>query len=237
MASFTDFMFGTSGDAISDATGRQGKYDTEYQGAINKALDPYTQMADTGKAKSAMDSYVSGLQGLDTDQYKTTAAELNTGNALGDVSSFLDPSIKYQQEAAQKAVESSSAGKGGLFSGAAGQSISNATQKIAEQGWGDAYTRANQALQQSNAAKLQQQQADQSAGGYNLGLDTTGIEAQGKAYQTLMEPISTVAQTQMDTAGTMYGSRSGMNQQQMQGQMADTGYFGDILGFGAKVFG
>lgn len=235
MASFTDFLIGTSGDAISDAQKRQAGYDTEYQSSINKALTPYTEMADTGAAKSAMDSYVSGLQGLNTDQYKTSAATLNQGNALGDVSSFLDPSIKYQQEAAQKAVESSQAGKGGLFSGAAGQSISNATQKIAEQGWGDAYTRANQALQQSNQAALQQQQANQSAGQYNLGLDTTGIEAQGKAYQTLMEPISTLAQSQMDTAGTMYGSRSGMNQQQMQGQMADTGYFGDILGFGAKL--
>ena len=235
MASFGDFLFGTSDTAISDAAGRQGKYDTEYQGNINTALTPYTEMADTGAAKGAMGAYVSGLQGLDTDQYKTTAATLDTGNALGDVGSFLDPSIKYQQEAAQKAVESSQAGKGGLFSGAAGQSISNATQKIAEQGWGDAYTRANQSQQQANQARLQQQQAAQSAGTYNLGMDTTGIEAQGQAYQTLMEPISTVAQTQMDTAGTMYGSRSGMNQQQMQGQMADTGYFGDILGAGAKI--
>lgn len=235
MSGTKDFLFGTSGDAISDAAGRQGKYDTEYEGKVNAALAPYSEMADTGAAKSAMGAYVGGLQGLDTDQYKTTAATLDTGNVLGDVGSFLDPSIKYQQEAAQKAVESSQAGKGGLFSGAAGQSISNATQKIAEQGWGGAYTRANQAQQQANQAKLQQQQAAQSAGTYNLGMDTTGINAQGQAYNTLMEPISTVAQTQMDTAGTMYGSRSGMNQQQMQGQMADTGYFGDILSFGSKL--
>lgn len=235
MSGTKDFLFGTSGDAISDAKGRQAGYDTEYQGSINKALQPYTDMADPTKAKSAMDSYVGGLQNLDTDQHKVDTAQLDTTNALGDVSSFLDPSLDYQKEEATKAVESSQAGKGGLFSGAAGQSISNATQKIAEQGWSDAYARANAAKAQSNALKAQQQQLGQSAGTYNLGLDTTGINAQGQAYNTLMEPISTVAQTQMDTAGTMYGSRSGMNQQQMQGQMADTGYFGDILGFGAKL--
>lgn len=235
MSGTKDFLFGTSDTAISDAAGRQGKYDTEYQSSINKALQPYSDMADPTAAKAAMGSYVGGLQNLNTDQYKTSAATLDTGNALGDVDSFLDPSIKYQQDAAQKAVESSQAGKGGLFSGAAGQSISNATQKIAEQGWGDAYTRANQAKLQANQAKLQQQQAAQSAGTYNLGMDTTGINAQGQAYNTLMGPISTVAQTKMDTAGTMYGSRSGMNQQQMQGQMADTGYFGDILSFGSKL--
>ena len=50
-----------------------------------------------------------------------------------------------------------------------------------------------------------------------------------------MDPINTRAQGMMDMAGTMYGSQSGMNQQQMQGQMADTGYFGDILGAGAKI--
>ena len=235
MASFTDFMFGTSRDAIGDAADRQKGFDTEYQGSINKALDPYNKLSDVEGAVNAQKAYVGGLQNLDTDQYKVGTAQLDTGNALGDVSSFMDPSLNYQMEQATKQVESSQAGKGGLFSGAAGKSIAGATQKIAEQGWGDAYNRANQALQQSNQAKLQQQQAGQSAGTYNLGLDTTGINAQGQAYNTLMEPISTVAQTQMDTAGTIYGSQSGMNQQKMQGQLADTGYFGDILGFGAKL--
>lgn len=235
MASFTDFMFGTSGDAIGDAADRQKGFDTEYQGSINKALDPYNKLSDVEGAVNAQKAYTSGLMNLDTDQYKTQAAQLDTGNALGSVDQFMDPSLNYQMENATKQVESSQAGKGGLFSGAAGKSIAGETQKIAEQGYADAYDRANQALQQSNQAKLQQQQAGQSAGTYNLGLDTTGLEAKGQAYNTLMEPISTVAQTQMDTAGTMYGSRSGMNQQQMQGQMADTGYFGDLLGFGAKL--
>lgn len=235
MASFTDWMFGTSRDAISDATNRQTGIDNAYEGKVNTALAPYDQLSDLQGATEAQKAYTSGLMGMDTDQYKVQAANLNTGNALGDVSSFMDPSLGYQMDQATKQVESSQAGKGGLFSGAAGKSIAGATQKIAEQGWGDAYNRANQALQQSNQAKLQQQQAGQSAGTYNLGLDTTGLQAKGQAYQTLMEPISTVSQGKMDTAGTIYGSQSGMNQQKMQGQLADTGYFGDILGFGAKL--
>lgn len=237
MAGFTDWMFGTSGDAIPDATKRQTGIDTAYEGKVNKAMAPYEQLSDLQGATEAQKAYTSGLMNMDTDQYKVQQANLNTGNALGDVNSFMDPSLNYQMDQATKQVESSQAGKGGLFSGAAGKSIAGATQKIAEQGWGDAYNRANQALQQSNAAKLQQQQAGQSAGTYNLGLDTTGLQAKGQAYQTLMEPISTVAQGTMDAAGTIYGSQSGMNQQQMQGQLADTGYFGDILGFGAKALG
>lgn len=235
MASFGDWLFGTSGDAISDATARQQGIDKTYEDKVTGALQPYEQLSDLQGATEAQKAYTSGLMNMDTDQYKVQQANLNTGNALGDVNSFMDPSLDYQMEQATKQVESSQAGKGGLFSGAAGKSIAGATQKIAEQGWGDAYNRANQALQQSNQAKLQQQQAGQSAGTYNLGLDTTKIGAAGQAYNTLMEPISTVSQGKMDTAGTIYGSQSGMSQQQMQGQLADTGYFGDLLGFGAKL--
>ena len=50
-----------------------------------------------------------------------------------------------------------------------------------------------------------------------------------------MDPINTRAQGTMDIARTMYGSQSNMSQQQMQGQMADTGYFGNILSAGAKI--
>lgn len=237
MASFGDWLFGTSGDAIPDAAKRQTGIDTAYEGKVNTALAPYDQLSDLQGATEAQKAYTSGLMGMDTDQYKTQAANLNTGNALGDVGSFMDPSLNYQMDQATKQVESSQAGKGGLFSGAAGKSIAGATQKIAEQGYSDAYNRANQALQQSNAAKLQQQQAGQNAGTYNLGLDTTKIGAAGQAYNTFMDPINTRAQGQMDMAGTLYGSQSGMNQQKMQGQMADTGYFGDILNFGAKALG
>ena len=235
MASFTDLMFGTADSAASDAAKRQAGIDRTYTDAVTGALDPYNQLSDVDAAKTTRDAYVGGLSGLNTDQYRTQAAQLNTGNALGDVDAFMDPSLNYQMENATKQVESSQAGKGGLFSGAAGKSIAGATQKIAEQGWGDAYSRANSALQQSNQAKLQQQQAGQSAGTYNLGLDTTGLQAKGQAYDTLMEPINTKAQGTMDMAGSLYGSQSGMSQQQMQGQMADTGYFGDILGAGAKI--
>ena len=235
MASFGDFLFGTSGDAISDATKRQQGIDKTYEDKVTGALQPYDQLSDLQGATEAQKAYTSGLMNMDTDQYKVQQANLNTGNALGDVNQFMDPSLGYQMEQATKQIESSQAGKGGLFSGAAGKSIAGATQKIAEQGWSDAYSRADQALKQSNQAKLQQQQAGQSAGTYNLGLDTTGLEAKGQAYNTFMDPINTRAQGMMDMAGTIYGSQSGMNQQKMQGQMADTGYFGDMLGFGAKL--
>ena len=237
MASFSDLLFGTRGSAVSDAQKKQQGINTQYQTAINEAVDPYKQLTDVGQTKQRQSDLVDGLSGLNTDQYKTNAANLQTGNVLGDVSAFLDPSIAYQQEQAQKGVESSAAGKGGLFSGAAGQEIADTTQKIASQGWGDAYDRANAAQQQANQTAIQQQQANQSAGAYNLGMDTSKLGAQEQAYNTMMEPMGAFSQALMDTAGTQYGAQTGMTQQALQAQAADKGYFGDILGAGAKIFG
>ena len=77
MASFTDWMFGTSGDAISDATKRQTGLDTAYEGKINTALAPYEQLSDLQGATDAQKAYTSGLMDMDTDQYKVQQANLN----------------------------------------------------------------------------------------------------------------------------------------------------------------
>ena len=237
MASFSDLLFGTSGSAVSDAQKKQQGINAQYQGAIASAIDPYKQLTDAEQTKALQQGLVGGLSGLDTDQYKTQAAQLQTGNVLGDVESYLDPSIAYQQEQAQKGVEASAAGRGGLFSGAAGQEIADKTRRMAEQDWGQAYDRANAAQQTANQTALQQQQAQQSAGQYNLGMDTSRLGAQEKAYSAMLEPMGAYSQALMDTAGTMYGSQTGLNQQALQAQAADKGYFSDLLGFGAKFLG
>lgn len=237
MASFSDILFGTSGSAVSDAQKKQQGINEQYQGAITSAIDPYKQLTNAQQTQELQQGLVGGLTGLNTDQYKTQAAQLQTGDVLGDVESYLDPSIAYQQQQAQKGVESSAAGRGGLFSGAVGQEIADKTRSIAEQGWGQAYDRANAAQQTANQTALQQQQAQQSAGQYNLGMDTSKLGAQEQAYNTMLEPMGAYSQALMDTAGTMYGSQTGINQQALQAQAADKGYFSDILGTGAKLLG
>lgn len=237
MASFSDILFGTSGSAVSDAQKKQQGINEQYQGAITSAIDPYKQLTNAQQTQELQQGLVGGLTGLNTDQYKTQAAQLQSGDVLNDVSGYLDPSIEYQQQQAQKGVESSAAGRGGLFSGAVGQEIADKTRSIAEQGWGQAYDRANAAQQTANQTALQQQQAQQSAGQYNLGMDTSKLGAQEQAYNAMLEPMGAYSQALMDTAGTMYGSQTGINQQALQAQAADKGYFSDILGTGAKLLG
>lgn len=237
MASFSDILFGSSGSAVSDAQKKQQGINEQYQGAITSAIDPYKQLTNAQQTQELQQGLVGGLTGLNTDQYKTQAAQLQSGGVLNDVSGYLDPSIEYQQQQAQKGVESSAAGRGGLFSGAVGQEIADKTRSIAEQGWGQAYDRANAAQQTANQTALQQQQAQQSAGQYNLGMDTSKLGAQEQAYNTMLEPMGAYSQALMDTAGTMYGSQTGINQQALQAQAADKGYFSDILGTGAKLLG
>lgn len=236
MASFSDILFGTSGSAVSDAQKKQQGINEQYQGAITSAIDPYKQLTNAQQTQELQQGLVGGLTGLNTDQYKSQAAQLQGGDVLNDVAGYLGPSIEYQQQQAQKGVESSAAGRGGLFSGAVGQEIADKTRSIAEQGWGQAYDRANAAQQTANQTALQQQQAQQSAGQYNLGMDTSKLGAQEQAYNTMLEPMGAYSQALMDTAGTMYGSQTGLNQQALQAQAADKGYFSDILGTAAKIW-
>lgn len=236
MASFSDILFGTSGSAVSDAQKKQQGINEQYQGAITSAIDPYKQLTNAQQTQDLQQGLVGGLTGLNTDQYKSQAAQLQSGDVLGNVQGYLDPSMEYQQQQAKKGVESSAAGRGGLFSGAVGQEIADKTRSIAEQGWGQAYDRANAAQQTANQTALQQQQAQQSAGQYNLGMDTSKLGAQEQAYNTMLEPMGAYSQALMDTAGTMYGSQTGLNQQALQAQAADKGYFSDILGTAAKIW-
>jgi hypothetical protein len=237
MGMFSDFIFGTSGNAMQDAQNRNAAIGSQYQGAISQALAPYSALSDVGGALGAQTALTGGLMAYDPRGYKVQAETMDTGDALGGVSRFLDPSIGEQVETATEAAEASHAGQGGLFSGAAGRSIAEDARDIAERGWGAAYDRANQAQQQANAARMQQQQLRQSAGQYNMGADMAGLQAKGQALGAYMDPINAIAQGQMDLAGTRFGADAGASNMAMQAQAADRGYFGDLLGFGAKVFG
>lgn len=235
MAGFSDWLFGTADTAYDDAKKRQQGYNETYQGTVKQALQPYEQLMDAGKTKQLQNDYVGGLSNLDTTQYKVGAPTYDTSSVSdADVQALIDPNVAYQKESARRALESSAAGKGGLFSSGLGKQVATSDEQLSAQAYQSAYDKALAEKNRQNTIKQQQFGTDTTAGTYNLGMDTTGLNAKGTGYQTMMEPMGVYAQGMMDMAGTQYGADTGMSQQGMQVQGADTGMFGKILGAGAN---
>lgn len=235
MAGFTDFMFGTADTAYKDAKKRQQGYNETYQGTVKQALQPYEQLMDVDKTKQLQNDYVGGLEGLDTQQYKVGAPTYDTSSVSdADVQGLIDPNVAFQKESARKTLESSAAGRGGLFSSGLGKSVATSDEQLSAQAYQSAYEKALAEKNRQNTIKQQQFGTDTTAGTYNLGMDTTGINAKGTGYQTMMEPMGVYAQGMMDMAGTQYGADTGVSQQGMQMQGADTGMFNKLLSAGTN---
>ena len=234
----SDFLFGTYDEAYSDAARRQAGYNKEYEGSVTQALDPYKQLTDVDQTKQIQQDYVGGLTGMDTDQYKVGAPTYDRSGVTAEgIQALIDPNLKFQQKAARESLESSAAGKGGLFSSGLGRDVATSAEQLSAQAWDQAYQKDLAEKNRQNAITGQQFATDTAAGTYNLGLDTTGLQAKGTALDTMMQPMGAFSQGMMDLAGTKYGAQTGMSQQGMQIQGADKGYFGDILSAGAKLAG
>ena len=235
MASFSNWLFGTADTAGSDAAKRQQGYNQQYQSAVTSALQPYQALSDVDQTKDLQQQYIQGLSGLNTDQYKVSAPTYDTSSVSDtDVQSLIDPNVKYQKQSAREALESSAAGKGGLFSSGLGKSVATSDEELSAKAYNDAYNKALAEKNRQNTIAQQQFGTNTAAGTYNLGMDTTGINATGTAYNTMMEPLGTYSQGLMDMAGTQYGADTGLSQQQMQIQGQDTGMFNKLLGAGAN---
>lgn len=238
MAGFTDFLFGTASNAGSDAAKRQNTYNQQYQSAVTSALSPYQQLSNVGQTQDLQQKYVQGLSGLNTDQYKVNAPTYDTTSVSdAEVQSLIDPNVEYQKQSAREALESSGAGRGGLFSSGLGKSVATSDEQLSAQAYDNAYNKALSEKNRQNAIKQQQFGTNSSAGTYNLGMDTTGINATGTAYNTMMEPLGTFSQGLMDMAGTQYGANTGLSQQQLQLQGQDIGMFNKLLGAGVDFAG
>lgn len=182
----------------------------EYSAQANQILSPLANLANRADYTGDFDSYLSALRSSNPSQYNVTAGTLKAENPLDNVSSFLDPSLKYQKEQATKSVQESAAGQGGLFSGAAGQAISNETRKISETGWNDAYNKANAAAQRQNDLVSQQQALNLSAASQNLQNAQTGLSNLGTAYNTSVSPLQGLMDAQLGIAGTQYNTKTGV---------------------------
>lgn len=238
MASFMDTLFGTADTAASDAAKRQQGITSAYKTGVSKALSPYSSLASSADQQGLFSNYLAGLTSSNPSQYAVSANDYALSApdvSASAVQSYLDPSIDYQTKQATGSVEASQAGKGGLFSGAAGKEISSTAQDIAKTGWENAYNKARTAgLDANTAASGNFGQALQAGQFANL-LGQQGVENLGTAYSTAMEPLNTSTQSQLDMLNTLFGTQSGLNQQQMQGQFADTGLFSSLLNAGVNL--
>ena len=205
-----------TGDKSAEAKAAYDKYMNEmgaaktgYTGAVDTSMKPYTDLAAQGDYAGRYQDYLDSLSGLDTEQYKVTGAQTSEINPLDAVNSYIDPNVKYQQEAARKGIEESAAGKGGLFSGATGSAIATSQEELAAKAWNEAMNKAQGVQESENQRRIAQQTASQNAGTYNLGLDTTKTGALGTAFETAMNPLDTVTQANLSKAGTVYGADTG----------------------------
>lgn len=197
-------MFGGIVDWLSDPTGmgtyrsglkKQEQAQRDELARTQALMEPLAEeMRQTGAQTAAAYQPLASLtgegiqrmQGDYTTQYTPYEFE-------GTVEDYLDPSIQYQQEAAQRGVSSGAAARGSALSGAAQKELAQTTQKIAEQGYGDAFRRMQQERQYGasqadkayeSALRNQQQRYAQAQDITGLGLKGLAGQQQGRQYGT-----------------------------------------------------
>jgi hypothetical protein len=84
---------------------------------------------------------VQGLQGLQNWQATQSPEAFSYGRSVND---FLDPSVAYQMQQQQQALEASAASRGGLLSSGATRQLSELATKLAQTDYGNAYNRMAQ---------------------------------------------------------------------------------------------
>lgn len=198
---------------------------TAYTSAQGEVLGGYRDLYTPEGVKSAKEGYTTALTESDPSKYAINAGDYQSTykDPLSSWKDYLDPSIAYQQEAARKNVEESSAGLGGLYSGAAAREIASDTAKIAEQGYSDAYEKARQAGLDVNDIAGENFTRGVTAGNYNLNLDQTGIENKGLVYDAEREPMDIASAGQSDLNKTQYDAATGMASTNLGGNLANTG--------------
>lgn len=202
-------------EAQAKANAEQTKLNQNYQSNVNKAMNPYNSMVDMGNITNSMNMAGKSLTGnnpldfaVDAGQYKSVAT-----NPLDSVNSYLDPTIKYQQEQAMNQIQESAGGT--LFSGATGQEIANKTADIARLGWDNAYDKARTQVQDTNSATQSNFNNSLNAGNQSANfLDSRNTNLL-KANELYRNPLDTVTNVNLGVNDKMYGSQSAMNQQNL----------------------
>lgn len=82
------------------------------------------------------------MSGIESGAFDTP--QMGQFDYSGDVQQFLDPSMQYQQQQAQRALEESASAGGALRSGATMRALQNQAQDYAMQDYGNAFNRMTQ---------------------------------------------------------------------------------------------
>lgn len=151
-------------------------------GVAQGLYSPYTEL--TGSA-------LAGLQGFNQDVMGGAYDVPELGEFTYDktVQDFLDPSMRFQQEQMQRALESSAAAGGGLLSGGALKELQGRSSDLAMRDYGNAFNR--------------QQQAEGSAYSRFLNNANAARERINQMYNTRASSLGSVlGQAQFGAAGT-----------------------------------
>lgn len=125
--------------------------------------------AATGAYATGMNPYANAGAGTNPgNQQLSTASQPNVAwDVLGNVNSYLDPSIANMQQDAANSMAAQYGSRGSLFSGAAGQGIASEVARIGQQGFGDAFNRAMADNSRINSLGQQQFQNQMSIDQFN----------------------------------------------------------------------
>jgi len=173
-----------------------GKIGRDYEDSVNAA---------TGNYVGKMEGYADAGKGATIQNQQTASAKNFSGfDILGDVNSYLDPSLSKQIEAATGQIQNAYGTRGSLFSGAAGNAIGENARAMAEKGWGDAFARATAARQQQFSNQM--------------GIDTFNNNASQTNFQNQFGVNQANFSNRNDIYGTELGSK--MNIANTKSQLA-----------------
>lgn len=197
----------------------------EYTTSQGQILDEYGNLYTPEGVKSAKEGYTSALTSADPTQYAINAGDYQStySNPLTSWQSYLDPSIKYQQESARKNVEESAAGQGGLYSGAAANEIASNVADIASTGYSQAYDKARQAGMDINNVTGENFNRGITAGNYNVNLGQTGLGNLGTAYGVERDLMDTELGGRSDLNKTIFDTNTGLAQTNLSGNIGNIG--------------
>ena len=235
-----DWMYGTADGAYDSAKDRQNTIEDDYTKNITDIANQYKNIGSGVNQNQLLKDYVSGLQNTDTTKFNVDPTayqgDYTGASTLASVNDYLNPSMDFAIQKANDAISGTAANKGGLFSGATGQAISDNSTKMAQEYWDEAYKLANAANIQEDTTKNTNFDQALNASKLNASNATANNANLGLAYNASMDPMDTYAQLLADMYGTKFQSQTNLNMGQMQNQMANKGLLGSAGDFAGKAF-
>ena len=186
--------------AKAQERGQQRAIDEQRQAYADVApnYDPYMQAG------------LTGLAGMGED-YSTQMGDFEYNE---DVNSFLDPSMAFQQQQMQDAMEQSAVSRGGLQSGGFAKALQDRSAQVAQTDYGNAYNRMNQdkatSYQQFRDQFASRRANNQQRFSQLQGLNQMGFDANRGMSNARMQQAQ--------------GQAQGYNQLGQAQALADTGY-------------